>query len=98
MTPIASNRILERAIGVIQLRRAVQRKLALVLRGAHEIIGMQLPGERMKPLFEVRQVEHELPRQGKKREVIGAARQRLNFSARGAKVRAPGSRGTTPAR
>src|SRR3979490_1818338 len=59
---------------------------------------MQLPGERMKPLFEIRQVERELPRHAKKREAIGAGRQRLNFSARGAKVRSAGSRGTTPAR
>src|SRR5882762_10947948 len=58
---------------------------------------MQLPGERVKPLFEIRQVYREFLGQGEKRKVIGASRQWLNFSARRAKVRAAGRRGTAPA-
>src|ERR1019366_1175868 len=94
----ASHGIAERAVGVIELRGAVQRKLPLVPRSAHEIIGMQLPGKRVKPQFEIRQVELEFSGQAEKREVIGAARQRLNLSARGTEVRAAGRRGTAPAR
>src|ERR1700726_3374681 len=59
---------------------------------------MQLPGERVKPLFEIRQVDGEFPRQAEKREVIGVSRQRLDFSARRAKVRAASRPGTAPAR
>src|SRR5712692_3997625 len=93
-----AHRIAQRAVGIVQLRGAYQRELPLGLRGALEVIGMQLPGERMEFLLELRRVEGELLRQAEEREVVGATRQRLDLSARRAELRAAGRRRAIPAR
>src|ERR1700684_1737172 len=90
----ARHRIAQGAIGVVQLRGALERKLALEFRGAHEIIRVQLPGERLKPLLEVSQSKRKLSRQAEKREIICAPRQRLDLSASRAEMRAPGGPST----
>jgi hypothetical protein len=52
----------------------------------------------VKPLLEIREINRKLLRQTEKCEEVGAARQRLNLSAGGAKVRASSRRRTAPAR
>src|SRR4029077_364318 len=49
---------------------------------------MQLPGERMEALLERAQVQIQFLWQTENREVIGATREGLNFSAGGAEMRA----------
>ena len=50
----ASDGIAQGAIGIVQLGAALQREFALCLGGVHEIVGMQLPAELQKFLFERR--------------------------------------------
>ncbi len=48
----AGDGVAEGAVGVVQLGAATQGEFALLLRGVHEIIGMQLPAQLQKFLFE----------------------------------------------
>src|SRR3989442_11601935 len=93
----AADGVAQDAVGVVQLGGAVERKLALVLPGADEIVRMQLPAQLMKTLLELGSIETQLPCQPEEGEVVGAAGQRLELAAGRTKVLPAGGCPAAPA-
>src|SRR5208282_4414923 len=93
----ARNRIAQRAVRVVQLRRPLKRQFALVFAGPDEIVGMELPAQLVKLRLKRIGVESQLLRKLEKREIVGARRRRLHFAACGAKMPAIHGLLATPA-
>lgn len=93
----AAHRLAQRAVGVVQLRGAVQRHFALARLGEHKTVGMQLPAQLMEALLERRGVNPQLGRQPQQRKVVGAGRDRLNLAAAFAELSVVGAGVATPA-
>src|ERR1700693_3440739 len=85
------NGFTQSAIGVIQFRRSLQRKIAFEFAGAHEIIGMQFPAENVELPFQSGRFNVQLLREAEKSEIVPSERQRLNFPASRAEM-SPGYR------
>ena len=75
-------------VSVVQFGAALQRKFAFRLGSVHKIVGMQLPAQLQKFLFECVHFDPELARQLEEREIIRSAGDLLEFSAGRAEVRA----------
>src|SRR6202041_948485 len=82
----ARERIARGGVGALPIRGAFERKIALVFCGAREIIGMELPAELVKFALERDRVDCEFLWQREKRKIVRAFGQRLDFTARGAKM------------
>ncbi|MGB2639437.1 MAG: hypothetical protein WAN32_10855, partial [Candidatus Acidiferrum sp.] len=72
----------------VQLRAALQGKLALKLRGVDKIVGMQLPAQLQEFLLERIHFNPQFARHLKEGEIIGVARQLLELAATLAKMNA----------
>jgi len=70
----AAHRVAENAIGIIQFRAALQRKLALILAGVNEIVWMELPAQVQEFLLKSAHLDPELAGQAKQLEIAGVLR------------------------
>src|SRR6266481_7843086 len=93
----AADGIAQGAIGVVQFGAALEGKIALQFRGIHEIIGMQLPAQLKKFLFEAVHLDPQFFRHLEERKIIGRLRNLLKLAATGTEMRAQGAFVAVPA-
>src|SRR4029077_4631828 len=91
------DRFAQGAVSVVELRGAFERKIALELYGADEIIRVQLPAQLVEAPLERFGIELQLSGHAEEGEVIRAGGERQNLAAGGTEVRATGSFAAAPA-
>src|SRR6185436_17507025 len=80
------DRLLDRTIRVVEVRRALQAREALRRRRVIEVIRMKLAAERPEVLLEHRAVDSQLARQAKEGKVISLPPERQDLGALRAEV------------